>query len=130
MGLKAQYKSSSLCPHNCILYKNIPTVLCDMYLYFNHYYVVIHLFLLFVSNHYIYLLYYYLRGCPCLDWIFFVQNTPISLSLSRDKTKGQQSKNTSLTYTKILPTKYDYSSTNPLIQKQTSRLNFFLSLFF
>ena len=36
---------------------------------------------------------------------FFVQNTPISLSLSRDRTKGQQSKNTFLTPTKILPTK-------------------------
>ena len=34
--------------------------------------------------------YYYLRGCNCLDWIYIYifQNTPISLGLSRDKTKG------------------------------------------
>jgi len=36
---------------------------------------------------------------------FLVQNTLISLSLSIDKTKEQQSKNTSLTSTKILSTK-------------------------
>ena len=32
----------------------------------------------------------YLRGFPCLDWIFFFlfQNTPTSLGLSRDKAKG------------------------------------------
>ena len=76
-------------------------------------------------------LYYYLRDFLYFNRItFFVQNTIISLSLSRDITKGQQSKNTSLTPTKTLPTKYDYSPTNPLIQKQTSRLNFSLSLFF
>ena len=71
---------------------------------------------------------------------FWVQNTHISLSLSKDRTKEQQNKNTSLTSTKTLPTKNDYSPTNPLIQKQTShlnsskkknsKLNFSLSLFF
>ena len=44
-------------------------------------------------------------GFPYLDRIFWVQNTLISLSLNRDRTKEQQSKNTSLTPTKILPTK-------------------------
>ena len=39
------------------------------------------------------------------DFFFFVQNTLISLSLSIDKTKEQQSKNTSLTFTKILSKK-------------------------
>ena len=72
-----------------------------------------------------YYLYYYLRGFPYLDQkiFFWVQNTHISLSLSKDRTKEQQNKNTSLTSTKTLPTKNDYSPTNPLIQKQTSHLN-------
>ena len=36
---------------------------------------------------------------------FFFQNTPIFLDLSRDRIKGQQSKNISLTPTKTLLTK-------------------------
>ena len=64
------------------------------------------------------------------QFFFLVQNSHIFLSLSGDKIKGQQSKNTSLTPTKTLPTKEDYSPTNPFIQKQTSCLKFSLSLFF
>ena len=37
--------------------------------------------------------------------IFMFKNAPISLCLSRDKTKGQSGKNTTLTPTKILPKK-------------------------
>ena len=34
-------------------------------------------------------LYYYLRGCSCLDRIFFLfQNTSTPLGLSREKIKG------------------------------------------
>ena len=40
-----------------------------------------------------------------MDQIFLVQNIHIFLSLSKDRTKGQQSKNTSLTPIKTLPTK-------------------------
>ena len=37
----------------------------------------------------IYKLYYSLRGCTCLNWIFFLfQNTHTFLYLSRDKIKG------------------------------------------
>ena len=53
-------------------------------------------------------LYYYLRGFSCLDKTFFwFQNTPILLSLSRDKIEEQIIKNTFPTPTKTLLTKQD-----------------------
>ena len=55
---------------------------------------------------YIYL-YYYLRGFLCLDFFFFFgfKNAHTLLCLSRNKTKGQFGKNTTLTPTKTLPKK-------------------------
>ena len=51
-------------------------------------------------------LYYYLRGFPCLDSLFFwFKNTPTPLCLSKNKTKGKSGKNTILTPTKTLPKK-------------------------
>ena len=51
-------------------------------------------------------LYYYLRGFHCLDSSFFLfKNAPTPLYLSRNKTKGQSGKNTTLTPTKTLPKK-------------------------
>ena len=45
----------------------------------------------------------------CLRSSFFLgQSTPTPLYLSREKTKGQFGKNTTLTPTKILPKKYDH----------------------
>ena len=41
--------------------------------------------------------------------ISLYKNTSTFLGLSRDKTKGQPGKNTSLTLTKTLPTKHDHS---------------------
>ena len=55
-------------------------------------------------THYYY--YYYLRDFSCLGSSFFLfKNASILLCLSRDKTKRQSSKNTTLTPTKILPKK-------------------------
>ena len=49
-------------------------------------------------------LYYYLRGFPYLrSLLFWLQNALTSICLSRDKTKGQSGKNTTLTPTKTLP---------------------------
>ena len=49
-------------------------------------------------------LYYYLRGFPYLgSLLFWLKNVPTSICLSIDKTKGQSSKNTTLTPTKTLP---------------------------
>ena len=57
-----------------------------------------------------YYLYYYLRGFSCLDSSFFqFKNVPTPLCLSRDKIKGQSGKNATLTLTKTLPKKQDYS---------------------
>ena len=51
-------------------------------------------------------LYYYLRGFPYLESSFFLlKNAPTPLCLSRDKTKGQSGKNTTLTPTKTLSKK-------------------------
>ena len=51
-------------------------------------------------------LYYYLRGFSCLDSSFCLfKNALTPLCLSRDKTKGQFGKNTTLTPTKILSKK-------------------------
>ena len=48
-------------------------------------------------------LYYYLRGIPNLDSSFYLfKNALTPLCLSRDKTKEQFNKNTTLTPTKIL----------------------------
>ena len=52
---------------------------------------------------------YYLRDSLYLDSSFFFLNAHISLCLSRDKTKGQFGKNTTLTPTKTLPKKYSHS---------------------
>ena len=47
-----------------------------------------------------------LRGFSCLGSSFFwFKNTPTFLCLSRDKTKGQSDKNTTLTPTKTCPKK-------------------------
>ena len=59
--------------------------------------------------------------------ISLYKNTSTFLGLSRDKTKGQPGKNTSLTLTKTLPTKYKYSFSNPLLQ---SNYTFEGTLFF
>ena len=45
------------------------------------------------------------------------------LCLSRDKTKGQSSKNTTLTSTKTLPKKYDNSPVNFQITLSTYKLD-------
>ena len=55
-------------------------------------------------------LYYYLRGFLCLGSSFFFffflfKTIPTSICLSRDKTKGQSGKNTTITPTKTLPKK-------------------------
>ena len=67
---------------------------------------------LFLHNNFIFscgwfqYVYYYLRDFPCLGSSFFwFKNTPTSLYLSKDKIKGQSSKNTTLIPTKILPKK-------------------------
>ena len=55
------------------------------------------------------LLYYYLRGFPCLDFSFFqFKNAPTPLCLSRDKIKWHSGKNATVTPTKTLPKKQDY----------------------
>ena len=55
-------------------------------------------------------LYYYLRSFPYLGSSFFqLKNALTPLSLSRDKTKGQSDKNTTLTLTKTLSKKQGYS---------------------
>ena len=58
-----------------------------------------------------YYLYYYLRGLPSLgSSFFFVQKCSYTLYLSRNKTKRQFGKNSTLNPTKILPKKYGHSS--------------------
>ena len=53
-----------------------------------------------ITNNY---LYYYLKSFLLFGiLIFLVQKCPTSLCLSRDKTKGQSDKNTTLTLTKTL----------------------------
>ena len=50
------------------------------------------------------------KGLPLFGILFFLfRNAQTLLCLSRDKTKGQYSKNTTLTPTKILPKKYGHS---------------------
>ena len=71
-------------------------------------------------------LYYYLRGFPCLDSLFFwFKNTPTPLCLSRKKTKGYSGKNATLTPTKTLLKKYDYSSVIFQITLSTYKLDSF-----
>ena len=58
-------------------------------------------------------IYYYLRDFPCLDSSFFLfKNAPTPLYLSRNKTKGQSGKNTTLTPTITLYKKQDHSPVN------------------
>ena len=54
---------------------------------------------------------------------FWFKNAHTPLSLSRDKTKGQSSKNITLTPTKILPKKYDHSSVEFQIALFTYKLD-------
>ena len=53
------------------------------------------------------------KGLPLFGFlIFMLKNAPISLCLSRDKTKGQSGKNITLTSTKILPKKQGHTPVN------------------
>ena len=50
------------------------------------------------------------KGLPMFGFLIFIfKNALIPLCLSRDKTKGQFGKNATLTLTKTLPKKLDYS---------------------
>ena len=70
-------------------------------------------------------LYYYLRGFSCLDSSFFqFKNAPTSQYLSRDKTKGQSGKNTTLTPTKTVPKKQGHAFVNFQITLSTYKLDF------
>ena len=55
--------------------------------------------------------------------IFWLKNAHISLCLSKNKTIGKSSKNTTLTPTKILPKKYDNSPINFQITLSTYKLD-------
>ena len=55
--------------------------------------------------------------------ILLYKNSPTSLGLSRDKTKRQPRKNTSLTSTKTLPTKQDHSLNGFQIALSTYKKN-------
>ena len=69
-------------------------------------------------------LYYYLRGFSCLDSSFFqFKNARTLLCLCKDKTKGQFDKNTTVTSTKTLPKKQDYSFIDFQITLSTYKLN-------
>ena len=58
------------------------------------------------------------------SFLFFCfKNAHTPLSLSNDKTKGQSSKNITLTPTKILPKKYDHSSVEFQIALFTYKLD-------
>ena len=74
---------------------------------------------------FIYNLYYYLRSFPVWYPLFFCLKIPyIPLCLSRDKTKGQSSKNTALTHTKTLPKKYAHSPVDFQITLSTYKLDY------
>ena len=60
-----------------------------------------------------------------MDSSFYLfKNALTPLCLSRDKTKGQSGKNTTLTLTKILPKKYSHSTVNFQITLFTYKLDF------
>ena len=66
------------------------------------------------------------KGLPLFGFfIFQFKNAPTPLCLSRDKTKGHSGKNATLTPTKILPKKQDYSSIIFQIALSTYKLNSF-----
>ena len=70
-------------------------------------------------------LYYYLRDFSYLDSSFFqFKNALTFLCLSRDKTKGQFGKNTTLIPTKTLSKKYDHFPINFQIDLITYKLDF------
>ena len=56
-------------------------------------------------------------------FFFWFKNSPTTLCLSRDKTKKQAGKNTTLTLTKILPKKYDHFSVDFQITLFTYKLD-------
>ena len=56
--------------------------------------------------------------------IFLFKNTPTFLYLSKDKTKGQSSNDTTLTPIKILPKKYGHSPVNFQITSVIYKLDF------
>ena len=65
-----------------------------------------------------------LRNFSCSGSPFFqFKNTPTSLCLSKDKTKGQFNKNTTLTPTKTCPKKEGHSSIDFQITLFTYKLN-------
>ena len=55
---------------------------------------------------------------------FWFKNTFTPICLNRDKTKGQSSKNATLTLTKTLPKKYGHSPVNFQITLSTYKLDF------
>ena len=95
----------------------VPLVICCYTFVLN---MVRHNFLLFCILY----LYCYLRGFPYLrSSYFWFKNTPTSLWLNRDKTKGQFGKNTTLTPIKTLPKKYDHSAVDFQISLSTYKLD-------
>ena len=66
------------------------------------------------------------KGLPLFGFfIFQFKNAHTPLCLSRDKTKGHSGKNATLTPTKILPKKQDYSPIIFQIALSTYKLNSF-----
>ena len=85
--------------------KKVPTILLlinNEIIKEEYIYIYIYLF--------IYLCYYLSKGLPHLDSSFFLfKNALTPLCLSKDKTKAQFGKNTTLTPIKTLPKKYGHS---------------------
>ena len=72
-------------------------------------------------------LYYYLKGFSLFGFfIFQLKNAPTPLCLSRDKIKGHSGKNATVTPTKTLPKKQDYSPIIFQITSYTYKLDSFL----
>ena len=77
------------------------------------------------QTHFLHYLFYNLRGFTCLDSLFFqFKNVSTLLYLSRNKTKRQFDKNTTLTPTKTLSKKQNHSTINFEVFLFTNKLDF------